>query len=170
MQTPGAQQAQSESINLVGRDAVCQWLQSRICSLVHQTSVRQVWICDDHFEGWPLGEPQTQEGLTIWLRQPGRQVGVLARDFEALARAQPRFVRWRRDWLHRVNGWQAEDPALAWPQVAWLDERAAMCWLSRPAWRAQVSLNQLRVAQMRQELDAFLQRCVSAWPGSPLGL
>lgn len=155
---------------LLGRDAVTDWLRQRMLALPTRPALRQVWMCDQDFADWPLAEPSVEHALGQWLRLPGRHIGLVAHDFDALVRHQPRFARWRRDWVHRIQAWQPEDTATAWPRVGWLDEQAALCWQSRSAWRGHAEHVGAAVTHSRQELDAFLQRCVSAWPAKTLGL
>lgn len=166
MDQPSAAQTQT----LIGRDTVTQWQRQRLLALPAAPELRQLWLCDEQFAQWPLGEPEVQAALADWLRLPGRQLGLLAQDFEALARCQPRFARWRPEWMHRIRAVRPDEDAPPWPAIGWLDERTALCWLSRPMWRARVTTDRASVAQLRRELDAFLQRCVSAWPVKALGL
>lgn len=72
-----------------------------------------LWV-DEDFGSWPLDDAALLDALGSWLRRPLRQLRLLARDYDALARAHPRFARWRADWTHAIDA-RRPDPAMRAP-------------------------------------------------------
>lgn len=131
---------------------------------------RQLWLADTDFNDWPLDDEQVLSALAVWLRQPGRQLRLVSQDFGALARAHPRFARWRRDWTHAMAIWAPEDGNLAQPLRGLL---AAPVWLQRqdaPDWRIRCTTDSLQIRALEPQIADFLQRCTHAWPATTLGL
>ena len=133
-----------------------------------QPKWRRITLVDADLADWPLDDAGVLQGLTAWLRQPGRQLHLLALDYNALARAHPRFARWRRDWVHRLSCGQPIVPASAatWPSLA-LADTVAIELLDRVHWRARVLTD---VLASQHQVDALAQRCEAAWPMATLGL
>lgn len=131
---------------------------------------REVWLIDRQFNDWPLDDPLILAALGAWLRQGGRRLQVMGVDFDATARALPRFARWRRDWSHAIDVHRPVDgllpPAL---RGLWAGS-VRMQWLDAPDWRMQVFTDSVQVRSFRTELADFLQRCEPAWPCTTLGL
>ncbi len=138
------------------------------------TAAAQGWseliLSDADFADWPLGERAVTEALHDWARA-GRRCTLLALDYGALARSQPRFVQWRRQWDHLITARKAAtSDALALPSALW-----------SPAWvlqrhdpvrshGASGAAPERRVL-LRQALDEWLLRQSSpAFPASVLGL
>ncbi|MEP7099141.1 MAG: hypothetical protein ABI781_01445, partial [Burkholderiales bacterium] len=63
---------------------------------------REVWLCDEDFADWPLGERAIVELLTQWAAS-SRKLTLVARHFDEVARRHARWVAWRRDWSHIVS-------------------------------------------------------------------
>lgn len=59
-----------------------------------------VWS-DADFADWPLGESAVIESLHAWAKG-GRQLVLLANNYDGVLRHKPRFVRWRRTWDHII--------------------------------------------------------------------
>ncbi len=127
-------------------------------------------LSDADFADWPLGERAVVQSLHDWARA-GRRCTLLAQDFSELARSQPRFVQWRRQWDHLVTARRAATTdALAVPSALW-----------SPAWVLQrhdpvrshgsTGTAPERRVLLRQALDEWLLRQSSpAFAASTLGL
>jgi len=62
----------------------------------------ELWLIDDHFADWPLGERAVVQSLQDWARR-GRHLRLLAREVQSLRRAHPRFVDWCATWQHLIE-------------------------------------------------------------------
>ncbi|RZJ08751.1 MAG: hypothetical protein EOP39_13155, partial [Rubrivivax sp.] len=62
---------------------------------------------DANFVDWPLSDASVLAALTAWARQ-GRQLHLLALQYDDVVRRHPRFVRWRRDFAHCVTALAVE--------------------------------------------------------------
>lgn len=133
-------------------------------------AAREVWLIDHRFDDWPLDDPQVLAALGAWLRQGGRRLQVLGVDFDATARALPRWVRWRRDWSHAIDAHRPVEgglpPAL---RGLWLDG-LGLQRLDAPDWRLCLFTESVQVCAVQREIADFLQRCEPAWPATTLGL
>ncbi len=114
----------------LGRLQGAQALAQAIRAAVEQASRqgwREWWWSDADFADWPLGEPGVVDALNRWA-QGGRHLRLLARDFQAVHRLHPRFVRWRTTWDHlveaRVGATLSEQdlPSCCWTPV-WTCQR-----------------------------------------------
>ena len=74
----------------------------RAFEALRQQGAREVWLCDEDFADWPLGERAIVELLTQWAGS-SRKLTLIARNFDEVARRHPRWVAWRRDWSHIVS-------------------------------------------------------------------
>ena len=137
---------------------------------VFDTIPRDLLLADIRFADWPLDEPTVLTCLAHWLRQPGRRLRLIGVDFEAVAQNHPRFARWRRDWMHRIEVFAPVDGALAPGLRLLLAGPLAAQWLDAPDWRLRVITQPLQVAVLREKCADFLQRCQPAWPATVLGL
>ncbi len=129
-----------------------------------------LWLVDVDFADWPLDEPEVLQAITRWVRLPGRRMVWIGADFEAVERSYPRLAAWRRDFAHGVDAFRpVEGERVDWP--SWLmAERQAVVLADRERWRGRKvsALSELRA--LREAVDALLQRCEPAWPGTVLGL
>jgi len=99
--------------------------------LAFATAAAQGWrdmiICDNTFEDWPLGERTVVKSLNDWAKS-GRKITVLAKNYNEVMRRHARFVTWRRTWSHiiecRVNTAMSPDdmPSTMWSPV-WVFQR-----------------------------------------------
>ena len=162
---------------LQGRDACTELLRQMLCSLgaaqpdpACGPPPTDALMVDDWFAGWPLDEPAVLQSLSTWLRPSGRCLRIVGLDFEALARSQPKFARWRRDWTHRIEVWRPADGQLA-PGLRLLRVGKVVAQrLDAPDWRLQRFTDSVHVGAMHEQCADFLQRCEPAWPVTTLGL
>jgi hypothetical protein len=114
----------------LGRQQGAQAFVQAIRAAVEQASLqgwREWWWSDADFADWPLGEAGVVDALNRWA-QGGRHLRLLARDFRAVQRLHPRFVRWRTTWDHlveaRVGATLSEQdlPSCCWTPV-WTCQR-----------------------------------------------
>lgn len=131
---------------------------------------REAWLIDRHFADWPLDEDPVIDGLAAWLRPAGRRLRLIGLDFDASARALPRFARWRRDWSHRIEVLQPSDPQQPLPLRGLLVATAAWQWLEAADARLRRVDSAAQVRAMQEQVADFLQRCEPAWPVTTLGL
>lgn len=62
-----------------------------------------LYLQDDDFASWPLGERACVDSFDHWVLAPGRaQATLVALDWGAVVRLHPRWLRWRTPWGHRV--------------------------------------------------------------------
>jgi len=71
---------------------------------------RELHAWDASFVDWPLSDANALTALTAWAKQ-GRQLHLLALQYDDVQRRHPRFVRWRRDFAHCVTA-RAVEPEL----------------------------------------------------------
>lgn len=154
---------------LAGRDdfrrAVTEVLQA-----LPGSPVREAWLVDTDLADWPLGDPAVLEALVRWLRQPQRRLYLLAADFAPLARAQPRFAAWRRDWGHAVH---CASPGDGEPRdLPCLLVAAPQCLelFDRERWRGVLDADRSKTTQRLEWVAAISQRSVPAWPVDTLGI
>ena len=132
---------------------------------------RRIVCADPDFAHWPLDEPLLIDQLTAWLRLPQRRLLLLAADFDAVPRRSPRFTVWRRDWAHAVAAWRPPDDMRAGvPSVLCGDGRISVQLVDAVHWRGRVSDDGRRAQQLRDELDAFLQRSEPGFATQVTGL
>jgi hypothetical protein len=138
-----------------------------------QTAAAQGWremiFCDPTFEDWPLGERPVAVALHEWSRS-GRQMTLLAHDYQELQRRHARFVTWRKTWAHiilcRRNTVVPEDslPSALWSPHWMLErlERVHSTGLSSAA-------PALRLA-LRERLNECLRTSTPGFAAYTLGL
>ena len=141
-----------------------------LLSSLPDSTAHQAWLVDEDLADWPLGGADLLQALTRWLRLPGRQLHLLARGYEGLAAAAPRFGAWRRDWGHVVtccSPLDGEVPALPCLLVL---PTACLQVLDRQHWRGTLAPGESAVRQAMVQIDAISQRSAPSWPQHLLGL
>ncbi len=136
---------------------------------------RELHAWDASFVDWPLSDAAVLEALTGWAG-PGRQLHLLALQYDDLARRHPRFVRWRRDYAHCVTA-RALEPELkleAAPEALLLaagpDLSLSLRLFDRHLWRGELSLD-IGLRQRGLEwFDALAQRSSDSFAPTTLGL
>ncbi len=141
-----------------------------VLALARTDRAAEWWWVDPDFAGWPLDDPALIGALAQWLARPGRQLTLLACEFETLQRRHPRFVAWRRDRAHQIFGRAVDVEASQMPTLMLgatprglqlLDrERHRGVWIAEPAaWR-----------DARELVDVLLQRSQPSFAATVLGL
>lgn len=133
-------------------------------------AAREVWLVDPSFIEWPLDEAPVLSAVAAWLRQGGRRLHIVGLDFEATARALPRFARWRRDWAHAIEVQTPVDGQLPASMRGLLAAPLMLQWLEAPDWRMRLIAHAGQAHVAASQYADFLQRCEPSWPANTLGL
>lgn len=129
-----------------------------------------LWV-DPDFTRWPLDDPGLIEALTAWLRQPQRQLRLLASDYEALARRHARFSQWRTPWMHAIDARSPDDtPPADLPSLILDDGPTVLSLWERDPPTGRAGADPVAARTARDQIDARWQRGAPAWPSRPLGL
>lgn len=135
-----------------------------------QRRLRRLVFVDPSFEDWPLESTALLDALTGFVRLPGRQLLLFGRGFEALRRASPRFVAWRRTWAHAVQAARPADPETELPTRVLADAALALIVRDRSNWHGVVRAGEPEVVRCARETDALTQRSVPDFAAYVLGL
>jgi hypothetical protein len=139
-----------------------------------QAGCRELQAWDASFVDWPLSEPSVMAALTAWA-QHGRQLHLLALQYDALTRRHPRFVRWRRDFAHCVTAHAVEPEAglASAPEsllLAGPEANLSVRLNDRNLWRGEVSLDAAARVRGLEWFDALAQRSSPSFAPTTLGL
>jgi hypothetical protein len=127
-----------------------------------------VWS-DASFEDWPLGERSVTESLQAWAGS-GRQLVMLAHNFDNVIRYKPRFVTWRKTWDHIIecrvckNLDASEVPSALW-SPHWAMRRLDLVRSTGVA-----GLEAPRRVLLKEELDECRRQSSPGFSASTLGL
>jgi hypothetical protein len=136
---------------------------------------RELHAWDASFVDWPLSDAAALAALAAWAK-PGRQLHLLALQYDDVLRRHPRFVRWRRDYAHCVTA-RAVEPELrldgapqsllllAGPQGA-----VSLRLFDRHLWRGEVSMEAAQRLRGLEWFDAVAQRSSDSFAPTTLGL
>ncbi|MES3013224.1 MAG: hypothetical protein V4750_05765 [Pseudomonadota bacterium] len=131
---------------------------------------REVWLCDEDFADWPLGERATVELLQQWAMS-SRKLTLVARHFDDVARRHPRWVEWRRNWAHIVSCRTNTELATGEFPTVLLGLGAISVRLSDNVHhRGRLSHDKADEIRCREQIDAVLQRSEEAFPATTTGL
>ncbi|MDP1534231.1 MAG: hypothetical protein Q8N44_06355 [Rubrivivax sp.] len=131
---------------------------------------RMLWV-DRDFSDWPLDDPALLQALEAWLRLPQRCLLLVADDFGAVARQHPRFIGWRRPWVHAVPAWcVAEAARSTLPSLALDDGPTCLHLHDKAVWRGEFGADAQAARRWRDEVDAALQHSTPALAANVLGL
>ncbi len=143
------------------------WAAEQGCHSVH------AW--DTSFVDWPWSDANVLAALTAWARQ-GRQLHLLALQYDDVVRQHPRFVRWRRDFAHCVTA-RVVEPELKLegaPQslllAASTDVALSLRLIDRHLWRGELSLDAGPRRRWLDWFDAAAQRSCESFAPTTLGL
>lgn len=127
-----------------------------------------VW-CDTTFHEWPLGERAVIELLNHWAGT-GRNLVMIAEDYQYLVRHHSRFVQWRKTWSHIIDCRARRG----------VDEEDFPCALWSPQWAMQrmngtrnrwvLDLDPLTRVRLKENLDEHYRQSTPAFPATTLGL
>jgi hypothetical protein len=143
----GVAMKEFEKFSINGRVAFNSSLKSAFSEMADR-GVREVWLCDENFVSWPLGERAVVESLNQWV-QSNRRLTLVARSFLEFSRHHPRWVTWRRQWSHVVSCHTPLEPA---------------------HFRGYTSRETGTELCYRGKVDAILQHCAAAFPVTTAGL
>ena len=131
---------------------------------------RELWLADEDFADWPLGERAVIEQLGQWAAS-SRKMTLLARSFDEVSRRHARWVEWRRQWSHIVSCRTNTELATGEVPSVLLAVGTVSVRLSDVVHHrgrlARDSAEQLRCKEL---IDAVLQRSEEAFPATTTGL
>lgn len=137
---------------------------------IADAGAREVWLSDENFADWPLGERETVELLTRWAAS-NRKLTLLARDFDEVARRHPRWVAWRRHWSHIVSCRSNTELATGEFPTLLLGLGTVSVRLSDTVrHRGRLSQEKAEEVRCKEQIDAVLQRSEEAFPATTTGL
>jgi hypothetical protein len=131
---------------------------------------REVWLCDEDFADWPLGERRVVDLLTQWAAS-SRKLTLLARSFDEVARRHPRWVEWRRSWSHIVSCRTNTELASGEFPTLLLGIGTVSVRLSDTVHhRGRLSHEKADEIRCKEQIDAVMQRSEEAFPATTTGL
>ena len=131
---------------------------------------REIWLCDDDYADWPLGELAVVEQLSRWAAS-SRRLTLLARSFDEVARRHGRWVAWRRQWSHIVHCRTNNELEAGEMPTLLLASSALNVRLSDPVrHRGLASYDKADEVRCKEAIDAVLQRSIEAFPATTTGL
>ncbi|MBC8056867.1 MAG: hypothetical protein H7Y61_09845 [Rhizobiales bacterium] len=137
---------------------------------IASVGAREVWLCDEDFSDWPLGERATIELLTQWAAS-SRKLTLLARHFDEVARRHPRWVEWRRNWAHIVSCRINTELATGEFPTVMLGLGAVSVRLADTVrHRGRLSDEKVDEIRCKEQIDAVSQRSEEAFPATTTGL
>lgn len=131
---------------------------------------RELWLCDDDFADWPLGERAVVESLAQWAGSH-RRMTLVARSFDEFARRHPRWIEWRRTWSHIVHcRTNNELESGRMPCMLLAADLLVVSLAERTLRRGRVSHAASDLVHAHEAVDAVLQRSEEAFPATTTGL
>ena len=130
---------------------------------------REIVVCDNNFEDWPLGDRSVAQSLNDWSKT-GRKFTILAKTYNEVIRRHARFVQWRRTWGHIVecracSGVSDEEmPSAFWSPV-WVFER-----LDSARSTVIAGSETSRRVLLKEKIDKLITRSSPSFPAHTLGL
>lgn len=139
-------------------------------SLAASVGARELWLCDEDFADWPLGERTVVDELSQWA-QSQRRLTLLAHSFDEMARRHGRWTEWRRQWAHVVECRTNEEIEAAQMPTICLVSDIFSIRLSDPVrHRGMASHEAADALACREAIDAVSQRSIETFPATTLGL
>lgn len=131
---------------------------------------RALTFCSPDFDGWPLSDASLLSVLSAFARLPGRQLTLLASDYEPLKRRHSPFVAWRKTWGHAITALTPVDEGVRLP-VALMADRTVAFELTDPehwsgTWREAAVERQM----LWEQVQGVMRRTEVAFAASVLGL
>ena len=139
-------------------------------SLAASVGARELWLCDEDFADWPLGERTVVDELSQWA-QSQRRLTLLAHSFDEMGRRHGRWIEWRRQWAHVVECRTNEEIEAAQMPTICLVSDIFSIRLSDPVrHRGMASHEAADALACREAIDAVSQRSIETFPATTLGL
>jgi hypothetical protein len=131
---------------------------------------RELWLCDNDFADWPLGERAVIEQLGLWAAS-SRKMTLVALTFDEVSRRHARWVQWRQQWSHIVDCRTNTDFEAGELPTLFLATGTLTVRLPDPVHhRGSVSRQKADEVRCKEVIDAVLQRSVEAFPATTTGL
>ena len=131
---------------------------------------RELWLCDNDFADWPLGERAVVESLAQWAGSH-RGLTLIAHSFDEVARRHARWNEWRRQWSHIVHcRSNAELESGQMPCVLLASGLLSVSLVDTVHYRGRFSHDAADGVRCRELIDAVLQRSEEAYPVTTTGL
>ena len=131
---------------------------------------RELWLCDNDFADWPLGERAVVESLSQWAGSH-RRLTLIAHSFDEVARRHARWNEWRRQWSQVVYcRSNAELESGEMPSVLLASELLSLSLVDPVLYRGRFSHDAADGVRCRELIDAVLQRSEEAYPVTTTGL
>ena len=132
---------------------------------------RRIVCVDPDWAGWPWADADLLAQLAVGLKRPGRRLVLLAGHYDEVPRRFPRFVAWRRPWVHAIDAFAPfADTGADLPTLLVDDGGVRVRLLDRMNGRVEVGIDAAAAAAWRERVDALLQRCGPAFSATQLGL
>jgi hypothetical protein len=139
-------------------------------SEIARGSSREVFLCDEDFSDWPLGDRDVIDQLAQWALS-SRKLTLVARHFDEVARRHPRWVAWRRDWSHIVTCRTNTETATGeFPTVLLAAGTISVRLADSLHHRGRLARGKADELRCREQIDAILQRSEEAFPATTTGL
>jgi hypothetical protein len=131
---------------------------------------RELWLCDNDFADWPLGERQVVDSFAQWAGSH-RRLTLIASSFDEVARRHARWNEWRRQWSHIVHcRSNTELESGQMPSVLLASELLSLNLVDPVHYRGRFSHEAADGVRCRELIDAVLQRSAEAYPVTTAGL
>jgi hypothetical protein len=131
---------------------------------------REIWLCDENFGDWPLGERAVVEHLSQWAAS-SRKLLLVARTFDEVARRHARWVEWRKTWSHIVSCRTNSELGTGEVPTLFVASGTVTVRLSDTVHhRGRLSHEKAEELRCKELLDAVLQRSEEAFPATTTGL
>ena len=131
---------------------------------------REIWLCDENFADWPLGERAVVESFSQWAGSH-RRLTLIARSFDEVARLHSRWNEWRRQWAHIVHcRSNVELESGQMPSVLFATGLLSVSLVDPVRYRGRFSHDAADGVRCRELIDAVLQRSEEAYPVTTTGL
>jgi hypothetical protein len=137
---------------------------------VARVGTHELWLCDENFADWPLGERAIVEQLTQWAAS-NRRLTLLARSFDEVARRHARWVEWRRNWSHIVScRTNTELASGEFPTILLAVGAVSVRLIDNVHQRGRLSHEKADEVRCREQIDAVLQRSDETFWATTTGL
>jgi hypothetical protein len=131
---------------------------------------RELWLCDEDFADWPLGDRAVVEQFAHWAAS-SRRLTLLARSFDEVARRHARWVEWRRTWSHIVScRSNTEVETGGFPTVLLAPGVVSVRLSDLVHHRGRLSHDKADEVHCKELIDAVLQHSEEAFPATTTGL